>query len=353
MSDIPAPGLQGPGSLKDNRIGRMTPRTRQFFELVLDNLVWFMLIFVLAVFSALVPNYFQLGIFANIIEASSVLGVMSIGLALVIIAGHMDLSVESVAALSAMAVGILFCSAGIGMGFTLSPEWLMVPVSLLIALAVGGLIGLLNGFLIVKVKMNAFIITLASYIWVRGIVLAVSGGRSAQDLAPAIRWFGIQRLIGLPLTAWIAIACFIVFSVMMAKTPFGRHLTMIGGNETATFRAGIPVQRNLIIAFVMAGAIAGLAGWLLAIRTSGATANLGVGLLFNAFAAVVIGGVSLKGGVGALPGVYAGVLLLSSINTAINLMGLPANFTQVIHGFLVLAAVLLDTFKQKLRQRLA
>jgi ribose transport system permease protein len=265
----------------------------------------------------------------------------------------MDLSVESVAALGAMAVGILFCSAGIGMGITLSPEWLMVPASLLIAIAVGGSVGALNGFLIAKAGMNAFIITLASYIWVRGLVVAVSGGRSAQDLAPAIRWFAIQRFIGLPLTAWIAILCFVGFSLIMAKTPFGRHLIMIGGNETATFRAGIRVKRNLIIAFVLAGAIAGLAGWLLAIRTSGATANLGVGLLFNAFAAVVIGGVSLKGGVGSLPGVYAGVLLLSSINTAINLMGLPANFTQVIHGLLVLAAVLLDTFKQTLRQRLA
>jgi ribose transport system permease protein len=290
-----------------------------------------------------------------------VLGVMSIGLALVIIAGHMDLSVESVAALSAMAVGVIFCSAGIGLGIKLQPEWLAVPVSLLLGLAVGGLIGLINGILIVKVKMNAFIVTLASYIWVRGIVLAVSGGRSAQDLAPAIRWFGIQRLgidvpgfnFSVPLTAWIAIACFVVFSFVMAKTPFGRHLLMIGGNENATFRAGIKVNTILITAFVMAGAIAGLAGWLLAIRTSGATANLGTGLLFNAFAAVVIGGVSLKGGVGALPGVYAGVLLLSSINTAINLMGLPATSTQVIHGLLVLAAVLLDTFKQTLRQRLA
>ena len=105
------------------------------------------------------------------------------------------------------------------MGFTLSPEWLMVPVSLLIALAVGGLIGLLNGFLIVKVKMNAFIVTLASYIWVRGIVLAVSGGRSAQDLSPAIRWLGVRYGIGeftLPTTAWIAIACFVVFSFIMA-----------------------------------------------------------------------------------------------------------------------------------------
>ena len=331
----------------------MTPRTRTTLEFVLDNLVWFMLILVLALFSALIPNYFQLGIFTNIIEASSVLGVMSIGLALVIITGHMDLSVESVAALSAMAVGILFCSAGIGLGIKLSPEWLMVPVSLVIACAIGALIGFLNGVLVVKLKMSAFIITLASFIWVRGIVLAVSGGRSAQDLAPSIRVFAIERFLGIPLSAWIAIACFVVFSVLMSKTPFGRHLVMIGGNETATFRAGIRVTRNLILAFVMAGAIAGLAGWLLAIRTSGATANLGVGLLFNAFAAVVIGGVSLKGGVGSLPGVYAGVLLLSSINTAINLMGLPANYTQVIHGFLVLAAVLLDTFKQKLRQRLA
>jgi ribose transport system permease protein len=331
----------------------MNLRTRRTLEFVLDNLVWFMLLFVLVVFSILVPNYFQPGIFANVIEASSVLGVMSIGLALVIIAGHMDLSVESVAALSAMAVGIVFCSAGIGMGVQLHPEWLMVPASLLLALAVGGIIGAMNGFLIVRMKMNAFIITLASYIWVRGLVLAISGGRSAQDLAPAIRWFGIQRFMGLPLTTWIAVSCFVVFSLVMAKTRFGRHLIMIGGNETATFRAGIRVTRNLVIAFILAGAIAGLSGWLLAIRTSGATANLGVGLLFNAFAAVVIGGVSLKGGVGSLPGVYAGVLLLSSINTAINLMGLPANFTQVIHGLMVLAAVLLDTFKQTIRQRLA
>ncbi|WP_292553776.1 ABC transporter permease, partial [Mesorhizobium sp.] len=237
----------------------MNPRTRHALELILDNLVWFMLVFVLVVFSLLIPNYFQLGIFANIIEASSVLGVMSIGLALVIIAGHMDLSVESVAALSAMAVGILFCSSGIGLGVQLHPQWLMVPVSLLLAVLVGGIIGVFNGFLIVRLKMSAFIITLASYIWVRGLVLVVSGGRSAQDLAPAIRWFGIQRLIGLPLTAWIAIACFVLFSLIMAKTPFGRHLVMIGGNETATFRAGIRVNRNLIIAFVLAGAIAGLA----------------------------------------------------------------------------------------------
>ena len=115
-------------------------------------------------------------------------------------------------------------------------------------------------------------------------------------------------------------------------------------------------EREIVLTtatFVMAGAIAGLAGWLLAIRTSGATANLGTGMLFRAFAAVVIGGVSLKGGIGRLPGVYAGVLLLSAIQTAINLMGLPAHYTQMILGGLVLAAVLLDTVKLQIRQRMA
>ncbi|WP_417310145.1 ABC transporter permease [Devosia sp.] len=331
----------------------MNPRTRHILEFVLDNLVWFMLLAVLVIFSATVPHYFQVGIFANIVEQSSVLGVMAIGLAMVIIAGHMDLSVESSAALAAMVTGILFCSAGIGMGIELTPDWLAVPLSLVLGLATGAVIGAINGYLVVKVRMNAFIVTLASYIWVRGLVVAISGGRSAQDLAPSIRWLGVQRLVGIPLTAWIAIICFVVFSFIMFKTPFGRHLFMIGGNENAVYRAGIRVKRILILTFVLAGAIAGLAGWLLAIRTSGATANLGVGMLFNAFAAVVIGGVSLKGGVGALPGVYAGVLLLSSINTAINLMGLPAHFTQMIHGGLVLAAVLLDTLKHSLRTRLA
>jgi ribose transport system permease protein len=128
---------------------------------------------------------------------------------------------------------------------------------------------------------------------------------------------------------------------------------MIGGNKVATFRAGIKVDRLILISFVMAGAVAGVAGWLLAIRTSGATANLGVGMLFRAFAAVVIGGVSLNGGIGRLPGVYAGVLLLSSIQTAINLMGLPAHYTQLILGFLVLAAMLIDTMKLQIRQKLA
>jgi ribose transport system permease protein len=326
---------------------------RAVVEFVLDHLVWFLLVVVLAIFSATVPNFFQLGIFINIIESSTMVAVMAIGLAIVIIAGNMDLSVESVAALSAMITGILFCSHGIGIGWAITPAWLALPISIVIALLVGAVIGAINGMLVVRLKMDAFIVTLASFIWVRGLVVALSGGRSAQDLTPSIRFIGIDTFLSIPLIAWIAILCFIVFSFMMRVTPFGRHVTMVGGNRIATFRAGIKVDRLLLISFILSGAIAGLAGWLLAIRTSGASAGLGQGMLFQAFAAVVIGGVSLKGGIGQLPGVYAGVLLLHTIQTAINLMGLPAHYTQVILGGLVLAAVLLDTVKLAIRKRLA
>jgi ribose transport system permease protein len=125
---------------------------------------------------------------------------------------------------------------------------------------------------------------------------------------------------------------------------------LIGGNVTAAFRAGINVNRAVTLTFVLSGMLAGFAGWLLSSRTAGATAGLGIGMLFQAFAAVVIGGVSLKGGQGRLSGVFAGVLLLSSIQTAINVMGMPPHYTQMIQGSLVLAAVLLDTFKTTVRR---
>jgi ribose transport system permease protein len=351
--DQAAPGTTSSGGGLSPTKPPLLGDRRAALEFLLDNLVWLMLIVVLAVFSIFIPQFFQIGIFANIVEQSTFVGVMAIGLAIVIIAGNMDLSVESVAALTAMVTGMLFCARGIGMGITLTPEWLVIPVSLGIALLVGATIGIINGLLVVRLKMNAFIVTLAAYIWVRGLVVAISGGRSAQDLAPSLRVMGIETILFIPLIAWLAIGCYVLFTFVMAKTPFGRHVTMIGGNAVATFRAGIKVDRLVLITFMVAGAVAGVAGWLLAIRTSGATANLGVGMLFNAFAAVVIGGVSLKGGIGRLPGVYAGVLLLSSIHTAINLMGLPAHYTQMILGALVLAAVLLDTLKLQIRQKLA
>jgi ribose transport system permease protein len=329
----------------------MSRRRRAFLEFVLDNIVWIILIVVLVAFSATIPNFLQIGILLNIFEQSTFVGVIAVGLSLTLIAGQMDLSIESVMALSAMVVALTFGTGGAGGGLVLSPEWLALPVSLAMALAVGAIIGSANGILVVKFGINAFIVTLASYIWARGIVVALSGGRSVYGLPDAMRIVAIQRIAGVPMLAWILILVYVVFAFVLNKTPFGRHLIMIGGNQTATYRAGIRVNRAVTAAFVLSGMLAGVAGWLLASRTAGATANLGIGMLFQAFAAVVIGGVSLRGGYGRLSGVFAGVLLLSSIQTAINVMGMPPHYTMMIQGTMVLVAVLLDTLKATIRKR--
>jgi len=329
----------------------MPPRRRAVFEFVLDNLVWIILVIVLGAFSLSIPQFLQIGIFINILQNSTFIGIIAVGLSLTLIAGHMDLSIESVMALAAMVVALIFGTGGAGGGLALEPGWLSFPVSLLIALAIGAVVGTINGTLVVRLSINAFIVTLASYIWVRGIVVALSGGRSVYGLPDAMRVMAVDQILGIPLLAWMLILVYIVFAFILAKTPFGRHLMMIGGNETATYRAGIKVGAIVMSSFILSGMLAGFAGWLLASRTAGATANLGIGMLFQAFAAVVIGGVSLKGGSGRLSGVFAGVLLLSSIQTAINVMGMPPHYTQMIQGGLVLAAVLLDTMKNTVRRR--
>ena len=244
----------------------------------------------------------------------------------------MDLSIESVMALAAMTVALIFGTGGAGGGLALEPAWLAFPVSLAMALAIGIVIGGANARSRRPLGINAFIVTLVAYIFARGVVVALSGGRSVYGLPDAMRVMAIERSLGVPLLAWTLIVVYLVFAFILTKTPFGRHLVMIGGNATATFRAGIRVGGAVTVAFILSGALAGFAGWLLASRTAGATANLGIGMLFQAFAAVVIGGVSLKGGYGRLSGVFAGVLLLSSIQTAINVMGMPPHYTQMIQG---------------------
>ena len=139
----------------------------------------------------------------------------------------------------------------------------------------------------------------------------------------------------------------------MRRSVFGRHVYAIGSSEPAARVCGVRVQRVKLWLYTLAGAFFGLAGLMQQSRLAQGDPTVAVGLELDIIAAVVIGGVSLKGGVGKLPGVYAGVLLLSSIHTAINLMGLPAHYTQVILGLLVLAAVLLDTLKLQIRQRFA
>ena len=203
----------------------------------------------------------------------------------------------------------------------------------------------------IRFRINAFIVTLATFIAIRGLGLVLTGGRSMYGLPDSFRAVATTDVLGLPLLVLILVAAYVLFSILLTRTRFGRYVYLVGGNVIAPFRAGIDVNRVLYTVFILSGVLAAIAGWLLAARTNGATANLGLGMLFEAFAAVVIGGVSLRGGIGRLSGVFAGVLLLSTIDTAINVMGIEPYYMQVIRGGLMLLAVLLDSAKNAIRQR--
>jgi len=313
---------------------------------LLDHLVWLILAIILIVFSLTIERFFQVGIFLNILQHATFVGLIAIGLSFCIIAGHMDLSVESVMAFAAMLAAWLAAGRGSASGLELDP-WL----TLALAIAFGAGAGAFNGLLVIRAQINAFIVTLATYIAIRGFGLVLTGGRSMYGLPDEFRAVATADLFGLPLLVVILILAYVVFHVILTRTRFGRYVYLVGGNAIAPFRAGIRVERVLYTVFIMSGVLAAIAGWLLAARTNGATPNLGLGMLFEAFAAVVIGGVSLRGGIGRLSGVFAGVLLLSAIDTAINVMGLEPYYMQVIRGGLMLLAVLLDSVKTTIRRR--
>ena len=319
--------------------------SRNNTEFLLDNLVWFILLVVLIVCSFGIDQFFQVGIFVNIARQATFVGILSVGLSLTIIAGHMDLSVESVMAFSAMLAAYLVGSNG-GLGLDI-PVW----STLILCMLFDAVVGVVNGVLVHGLKINAFIVTLAAFIGVRGLGLVLTGGRAVFGLPDGFRLLASYEVLRVPVLVWTLLAIYGLFHVVLTRLRLGRYIYMIGGNVTAPFRAGIGVGRVVVGVFVLSGVLAAAAGWLLAARTNGATANLGTGMLFEAFAAVVIGGVSLTGGVGRLSGVFAGVLLLSTIDTAINVMALPPHYMQVIRGGLVLAAVLMDSAKVALRKR--
>ncbi|MEZ5861509.1 MAG: ABC transporter permease [Geminicoccaceae bacterium] len=318
----------------------------RLIELVLDHLVWFILAVILLVCSLSIDRFFQVGIFLNIMQHATFVGILAIGLAFCIIAGHMDLSVESVMAFSAMLGAWLAADSASAAGFALP-----TIVVLATCLAFGALAGAFNAFLVVRLGINAFIVTLATYISIRGLGLILTGGRSIYGLPDGFKGVAATSVLGVPLLVVILILAYVAFGLLLTRTRFGRYIYLVGGNPVAPFRAGIDVQRMLFAAFILSGVLAAFAGFLLASRTNGATPNLGLGMLFEVFAAVVIGGVSLKGGIGRLSGVFAGVLLLSTIDTAINVMGLDASYMQVIRGGLMLLAVLLDSLKSQIRKR--
>ena len=314
---------------------------------VLDNIVWFILLLVLIGFSAGIRGFAQWGIYRNILYHAVFVGILAIAEALCIIGRELDLSVESVLGLATVVTAYLTGSSSDASGLLLNGF-----LTLGLVLLMGALIGLFNGLFIVKLKISSFIITLSSYLIFRAVGLVITKGHGVIRLRPEVVAVARINFGPIPLLVIIMVFMYALFYFILTRTQFGRHLYLVGDSREASFNAGIRVSHVLFAVFILSGLLSAFAGWLLAARTNGSSPGIGVGMLFEAFAAVVIGGVSLQGGVGRLTGVFAGAILLSAISTAISILGMPPFYMNIIRGGFIIFAVLVDAIITRIRPRL-
>jgi ribose/xylose/arabinose/galactoside ABC-type transport system permease subunit len=277
--------------------------------------------------------------FLNILQQSSELSIVVIAETMILIAGKFDLSLESVVGLAPMLGAWLIIrnteigGSGIGLAW-----WLAIPV----VLATGALVGAVNGLLIVKLRLNAFIVTLAMLILLRGVQLGTTNGKTLFDLPDGYLYLGSGKWAGVPVSIWIAGILYLLFGLFLRYHRLGRALYAIGGNPEAARVVGIRVERVTWAVLIVGGVLAALAGLMLTGRIASVVTSQGQNMIFYVFAAAVIGGISLNGGKGRLLGALTGVLLLGILQNALTLAEIPAFWIDAVYGAIILVALVLS-----------
>lgn len=291
------------------------------------------LVFVISTIASpdIFPTYTNI---ANILRQASIVGMVSIGMTVVLLVGGIDLSVTSVMALCACLLADMM-EAGIGQG----KQGIMLGQVLLV-LMIGCLIGLVNGLIIVTRNLEPFIITLGVNMVVKGIVMLYTKGAPGGKVTEAWVHFGSKYVMGIPCAVILYAVMMAVFIVILHKTVYGRHIYAIGSNAEAARLTGIKVKINKIMAYVLCGFTAALAGVMLMARVRVGEPNGSANYDMDALAAAVIGGTAMSGGVGTLAGTLAGVLIMAMVNNILNLIGADPNMQGVIRGAIILVAVL-------------
>ena len=297
-----------------------------------------MLVVVTIAFVIVEPRILSVRILINVLEHSSILGILVIGMIFCLLAGRFDLSSESTLGFSAL-VGAWMVSTNVNFG----SGWLLPPlVVIILMLAMGAAVGCINSFFILKLRVNAFIVTLAMLLALRGFTYVFTDANTMYDLPDSFIGLGSYSIGGIvPVSVILFLGLFVVSQFVLTYTSFGRDLYAIGGNREAAFAAGIRVDRRTLTAFIISGMLAALGGWVLAGRLQAVTINLAQGMVFEVFAAAVIGGVSLAGGKGNMMGPLGGVLLLGVITTGLSVMPISSLWVDAVRGVLILAAVVL------------
>ena len=275
--------------------------------------------------------------FLNVMDQITVLGVMAVGMTLVILIGGIDLSVGSVLALSGMVMGYLGNSR----------EWPFV-IAILVALVASATCGLTSGLMVTRLRMPAFIATLAMMSIARGIASIITNGEQIVGFPDWFSNLAITRHFGfLTVTVGLMIAITLIAWIVLSFRPVGRALYALGGSQEVARLAGIPVRQYTIWVYVICGALAGLAGVILSARLDSSQPSSGLGYELDTIAAVVIGGASLSGGVGSIGGTAVGVLIIGFLRNGLNLLQISPFVQQVVIGVVIAVAVAADTMRNR------
>ena len=230
--------------------------SRRVLDFAMNNVVWFLLVAAIAIMGLFRPSFYSFGILSNILVQATVLGLLAIAISMIIVLGDINLATVGTAGFSAL-TGVLLIKAGFP-----------VLLSIVVIVLVGGLIGLLTGLIVTKLKANSLITTLAVNMVLQGAILAITRGASISNLPPAYKFVSQGRIAGLPALPLVLIVAFVVFHLIWTRTSFGRALFAVGGNARAAYIAGIGVDRVKIWAYVVSGLLSGVAGWLLSCSPS-------------------------------------------------------------------------------------
>lgn len=270
----------------------------------------------------------------NILRQVSINGILAVGMTMIIISGGIDLSVGSV-------IGV------VGYVVAATLQYGLIP-ALLLGLAVGGLFGLINGFLVTKLAIPPFVATLGTMVAGRSVVVVMTGGYPMIPVENAVfKWIGAGYIGSIPVPIIICALAFAVFIWIMHKTKFGRYIYAIGSNAEASSYSGVKVDRIRLKVYATSGVLFAISGIVLTSRLYSTGPLSGQGYETDAIAAAVIGGTSMMGGEGKLSRTVIGVLILGVLSNLFNLLGVAADYQGIFKGLIIVIAVGLDTYSKK------
>ncbi|MBI4923286.1 MAG: ABC transporter permease [Devosia nanyangense] len=298
-----------------------------------------MLLLLFIFFSAATPGFLSIANLAALAHALAPVAIIASGLAMVVMAGNLDISVGSIAFLS------------VSIGWSLLGLGLPVPLVALVIVVSGGVLGAVNAFIVVVLRINSLITTLGTMIAFRGLALELSGTNS-HTLPDGVRELGNQAIGPIFVDSIIALLVVVAIHVLHQRTAYGRQLAAVGNSALIASKIGLPVGRVIFVAFVISGCLAGLGGIFATLQVGALTAFLGRGLEFNAVAVIVVGGISLFGGAGnVLSGILLGAVTFEMIRNGLNHLDANPYAYRPISGLLIFMAMYADSFRSRGHRR--